>query len=1015
MVPFRRPFRFVLLAALAGVLVGPLPASGQGPARSQGPRDQVQEIRIGAPAKTPKPKRVVRYAPNVVVVTYKAGDSQPMRRQLETRYGLTVDANAPSRYFVRYFIGAANKGVAPSVEAVAAALAKEPGVRWAEPDYAISPDQIPNDPNFIQLWGLHNTGQNSGTPDADIDAPEAWAMVPAGPDVKVAVLDDGVEYTHPDLAANIWVNPGEIAGNRIDDDRNGYIDDVRGWDTADNDGNPMPATVDDAHGTHVAGTVAAVTNNGIGVAGVGKRIKVIPVRMYEGQSTWLTSLANGVDYARVAGAKVINVSYNTDAYTNFLMDAILRAQAADIVYVGSSGNNGENIDGLRGQMKAIASNIMFVAATDRNDQLADFSNFGQTTDIAAPGDDIWSTVPDSEYASFSGTSMATPHVASAAGLVRAMFPTWTYAQVIARLNAAADYKRAFIGRIAGGRLNLANALETDTVLPGTPAPPICIGRTSGQLRIQTTAVGDNGNTGLASRYEIRVSESPIQAGNYAAARLVAQAPPGPAAGQAMTLEVPHLAPGRPYYYAVRAFDNVGNASVIAVGGPFATGGVPWRDTLELGSQWTGQAGKTWTLTSGNALTGLRAWDDSPNGNYAVNENSTLTLNSPVTVTGPTAFRFLGRVDLEAGYDFLYVETSTDGVTWFRVAQYTGADLRWKAYNAILPGTGTRTLSIRLRLTSDDTVTHSGVVLDDFSLVPMTALVDDNVETGTSGWTAAFPWTISNDRSLSPTRSWTESHKGPSGVNLNAVLSRPVPIDLTGVADPVFTFGLWYRLEFTYDWLTVELEADARSSVPLALTGTSSGWMMHSLAIDGKQSFTPTFRVVTDDSSSEDGINLDDLGVYGEPWRLVHSVNLTLNLDGFTGPAGGRTVLIEMFDSQAGIVSETHRVTLPISGQSVALKTFGDGFTPLTVRADGWLRVRQTMFLAPDINFTVNLVNGDVDGDNAITTSDFVIVNRCFGKSVGQTGYEARADLTGDGKVDAADVAIVTRNQRKRGD
>jgi subtilisin family serine protease len=973
-----------------------------------------------APAKAHAPRRrkhTPRYAPDVVVVTYRANSDRVAQARVEQKYALSVDRKVTSRYFVRYFIGARAKAAGETVESVAASLARDPGVKAAEPDYAITPDQaLPNDPRFGEMWGLHNTGQSGGTADADIDAPEAWAAIPAGPEVRVAVLDDGVEYTHPDLAGNIWTNPGEIPNNGIDDDGNGYVDDVRGWDTADNDNNPAPSVASDSHGTHVAGTVAAVTNNGIGVAGVGKRIKVIPIRMYAGQSTWMTSLANGIDYARIAGAKVLNVSYNTDDFTSFLMDAIVRAQNADIVYVGSSGNNGENMDAYRGRMKQFANNIMFVAATDRNDRLADFSNYGKTTDIAAPGVSILSTVTGGGYEFYDGTSMATPHVAAVAGVVRAMYPSLTYAQVIARLNGSADYKAALLDRISGGRLNLANAIEADSIAPSSPTMPVLTARTSVRLRLRFGGAGDDGATGSASRYEIRLSDSPIQAGNFSAARLGAIVPGG-AAGEVVA-EVAGLLPGRSQYVAVRAFDNVGNASTVAAAGPFATRAPAWGDDMEGAVQWTGQAGKTWTLTTGAANSGTKAWEDSPGGNYAANEDSALIYNGNQPINGPMFLRFAARLDIEKDYDFLYVDVSTDGgANWTNVNRLTGTDLQWRNYGAIVSGSGTRNVKIRFRLVTDSEVQQSGVSIDDVSLTPAALLFEDKLENGAGNWTTGA-WTLSDVLSMSPTHAWNDSPFGDYPNNATSTLAKTAAVNVAGYADVTFNFAAWYKLELDYDFLDVYFVQDGGSPAPIgSLNGDSAGWAWVSIPVTAQTSFRPFFVLASDESFTDEGVCLDDLSVYGEAWENAAVVTASLGLDGYVGT--GRGLIVEIRNPATQAVLETY--ALPVSrGASGApraiFSTFRAGSYTVAIRGETWLRALRTATFAPgEVALQATLVNGDADGDNRITTTDFAIVNRAFGKAVGQAGYEARADLNGDGVVNAADVEIVQRNQRKRGE
>lgn len=278
-----------------------------------------------------------------------------------------------------------------SVQEAIAIYQQDPNVEYAEPNYIVEINTIPDDTDFTGLWGMHNEGQTGGAVDADIDAPEAWELTVGSEDVIVAVVDTGVVYTHPDLSANIWTNSGETSCvDGIDNDGNGYIDDCNGWDFVGSDNDP---TDYNGHGTHVAGTIAAVGNNADGVSGVMWRAKIMPLRFLGVNGTGTTADAvSAILYASANGAHVINNSWGGGGYSQALKDAI---DASDTVVVCAAGNSGSNVESTPFYPASYtSSNIISVAATDHNDQLAAFSNYGITSvDIAAPGAGIYSTVP----------------------------------------------------------------------------------------------------------------------------------------------------------------------------------------------------------------------------------------------------------------------------------------------------------------------------------------------------------------------------------------------------------------------------------------------------------------------------------------------------------------------------------------------------------------------------------------------------------------------------------------------
>ena len=363
------------------------------------------------------------------------------------------------------------------MEQVRKELGRDPNVAYAEPDYLRTTGAtFPNDPSFSQLWGLHNTGQTGGTADADIDAPEAWDLSRGSAAVVVGVVDTGVEYTHSDLAANMWTNPGETAGNGIDDDHNGYIDDVYGINSITGTGNPMD---DNGHGTHCSGTVAAVGNNGIGVAGVCWTARIMALKFLDSHGSGYDSDAiECIEYAVAKGVKILSNSYGSYGYNQAMKDAIDAAGAAGVIFLAAAGNESlDNDGGERHYPSSYTSpNIVAVASTDRFDNLSSFSNIGLlSVDVAAPGSSIYSTYIGDAYALSSGTSMATPHVAGLAALIQSFHPSLDWKGIKSRILSGVDPLASLQGKVlTGGRINayaslaMADVASYDIAVQSTP-------------------------------------------------------------------------------------------------------------------------------------------------------------------------------------------------------------------------------------------------------------------------------------------------------------------------------------------------------------------------------------------------------------------------------------------------------------------------------------------------------------------------------------------------------------------
>jgi subtilisin family serine protease len=274
---------------------------------------------------------------------------------------------------------------------------------------------IPNDPQFNSLWGLSNPNN------VDVDAPEAWTVARGNPSIIVAVVDSGIDLNHPDLAGAIWTNPNETAGNGIDDDGDGKVDDVYGWNFITNTSNVQD---DDGHGTHVSGTIGAVGNNGAGIVGVAAGVTIMPLKFIgpDGSGS-IDNAVQAIYYAVDHGARVINASWGGSTYSPTLDSAIRYANAHNVVFVTAAGNEAANNDVKKSYPASERlPNVLSVAAIDAMGRLAGYSNYGiNTVDLAAPGVNIRSTVPGG-YDTYSGTSMATPHVTGTIALLAGLHP-----------------------------------------------------------------------------------------------------------------------------------------------------------------------------------------------------------------------------------------------------------------------------------------------------------------------------------------------------------------------------------------------------------------------------------------------------------------------------------------------------------------------------------------------------------------------------------------------------------------
>jgi len=339
-------------------------------------------------------------------------------------------------------------------------ISKLSEVEYAEPRYIYRVDYTPNDPSFSSQTYLNQ-----------VKASQAWDISKGDSSVVIGIIDTGVYWTHPDLGPNIWINKNEIPNNGIDDDNNGYVDDIRGWDFGGLNGNPDNDPSEDGayHGTHVAGIASASTDNGIGVAGAGFKCKIMAVKTARDDkkdpssgSPYIWYGYEGIVYAADNGAKVINCSWGGGGFSQFGQDIINYATAKGALVVAAAGNANSSADNYPSGYK----NVLSVAAVSSDDRKASYSNYGYTVDVSAPGSSIYNTWSTNTYTYLSGTSMASPLVAGIAGLVKAKYPNYTPEQLGEKIRVSCDDNysvntlyRYMLGK---GRVNAWKALQ-DTI------------------------------------------------------------------------------------------------------------------------------------------------------------------------------------------------------------------------------------------------------------------------------------------------------------------------------------------------------------------------------------------------------------------------------------------------------------------------------------------------------------------------------------------------------------------------
>jgi subtilisin family serine protease len=492
------------------------------------------------------------YKPGELLIKFSANTSNADIQKLANDYGaiafenlVPFDPNSDSSLQQwRLFRFDPNLDLLPIREAISG----ENGIDAIELNTLLSSSAwIPNDSQFQDLWGLNNTGQDfpeqgQGIVDADINAPEAWEIQRGSKDVVVAIIDTGVYYTHEDLQDNMWKNVGEIANNGIDDDGNGYIDDFDGYDFGNQNGDPNPDLlplydIGYEHGTHVAGIIGAVGNNSLGVVGVSPNVSLMALNARDLGVRHLTTSAivQSFNYATNNGANIINASFGSFHYQDLMYDALQDVSDAGVLVVAAAGNEDGSNKSLDNDIDALYpssygfSNIISVAATNNQDELWEYSRYGGSSiDLAAPGVEIYSTIPGESfggwlqpYEYYSGTSMAAPHVAGAAALLLAENPNLTPEEIKQILLNTGDSLASLQGKtVSGKRLNLHKALEAVVQTQQDPVYKIGgefqvnIDTTLGQFSPSIAALDDGGFLVTRMSYSQGGSDNTIYAQRY---------------------------------------------------------------------------------------------------------------------------------------------------------------------------------------------------------------------------------------------------------------------------------------------------------------------------------------------------------------------------------------------------------------------------------------------------------------------------------------------------------------------
>jgi len=740
--PRASQYRWVFLVTMLLFVIAVLPIAQRAERRSQGLQRQ--------PPETSTQRTKTRYlnsVPGEILVRFrpeskaKRVGSQVLIEKVGRQIPLSIKAVNPAFEIVE---GLRVAKVNPSDTSNALeALRARADVIYAEPNFVRRAMVAPNDPKYSQMWGLNNTTY----PGNDIRAEQAWNITSGSRNVVVGVVDSGIDINHEDLHDNIWTNPGEIAGNGVDDDGNGLVDDIHGWDFAHNDATVFDYTEPtyppsqnyagdfEDHGTHVAGTIGATGNNSIGVVGVNWQVNLLPLKFLTEDGFGSTSdLLSALTYAKAmrqlwessggtkgANIRVLNNSYGGFGFSQAELDAIRSLNDAGILFVVAAGNEGLSNDSFPVYpANYISPNLISVAASQSVGIKSFFSNYGAATvNVTAPGESILSTTPKNTYTLFDGTSMSAPHVSGSAALLCALSPGITV-QKLRSLIMYTGYPAPWIS----GSLSTKRAIDAAKALQGVSSPDVTapgpINNLAAQIvgafpdcNVTFTAPGDDGNVGKVTAYELRFSDTAINEANFDLARpLFAPDPVDPGFNQSLGVKIPWRHPSG--FIAVRAVDEVGNK------GPISS--VPISVNIDQGDPYTIAESATAPVSTGGTPLNLIGDDvfktislpfsfrfyNTDYTQVTVSSNGTLYFNFPSAETSNSE-RWLNGQQIIAG---LFDDLRTDrraGDDVYTVQDGDRIIFRWQAVTfdfPIAPGVmrGENPVSFEIELRYDGTIT-----------------------------------------------------------------------------------------------------------------------------------------------------------------------------------------------------------------------------------------------------------------------------------------------------------------------
>jgi MYXO-CTERM domain-containing protein len=827
-----------------------------------------------------------------ILVTYRDGVSEADGRSAASALGHRVERRlrfdtAPASPINRTYLLRLAEDV--SIEKALAEMSARPEVERTQPNYLYYPSEIPNDPYFDMQWAHENLGDNTpflGNPgllnpdprvaDMDMDTLEAHDEVArrgfTPGTIIVAVIDSGVDYTHPDLAAIMW--PGN------------------GYDFYADDSNPMD---EDSHGTHVAGAIAAI-HNSIGVYGTASNVRIMALRFIGPSGGTTADAIAAINYGVLHGAKVLNNSWGGGSYDPSLANAIDAAHDQGVLFVAAAGNDGSDNDSTPTYPANYPfENVVSVGASTAWGDAALYSNYGSNTvHLFAPGDEIISTTPnlltgypenryqictwDSSYSvwlAWSGTSMAAPHVSGAAallyGLAPDLFPGWAGMTPVQRVSAIRQrlmdrsQRWASLAGLAttGGHANLFNLVEEDTTPPA--APVLSVGFTdTRRVVLRTTAPGDDGSSGQANYYDLRVAEG----GTFdfdTAAQIIGLWTPSPA-GQTDAFTVGGLEPGTTYRFGLKAVDNAANVSALSNVAVVTTPAeiVLFSDDVEGGlSGWTGD----WGQTTAQSHSPTHSWTDSPGGNYPNNANLYLVSPEIVANDQPVHLSFWQRYALQANADYGRLQLRTyNGSTWSAWAtedEVTGTHTTWHEWSGTLSATGQR-VQLRFWLDSNNSIRADGWYVDDVSIavgggLPDTLVVDETFDSS-GNWTLTPTWAVQGGvLDDSPGSNYIDNNRSSATFSAG--------VDLSNASAASLSFELVScSYEDNYDYLIWEYSLDhIQWRIIGGFTGTPSGPVELDISgLIGHDAVYFRFRSYSDVIYNEAGCRLDNFQIWTKP-------------------------------------------------------------------------------------------------------------------------------------------------------